>query len=98
MKITPITHTISATHFAGEIERIISTLEQNGYSTMGMDFTDIVARKLSDECAKKLQGAGARIKNHSWELKPDRSLRIKLYLPHQEDLALASALLVSAYA
>ena len=93
MKITPIIHVISAKQFADEIERIVTILESNGYSTKGMDFTDIIARKLSDDFAQKLVDVGARIKNHSWELKSDRSLRIKIYLPHEEDLAFVSGLI-----
>lgn len=86
MKITALTHVISAVDFADEIQRLVSTLEAGGYSTKGMDFTDIVARKLGDAFAEKLKNTGARIKNHSWELKADRSLRIKVYLPFEEDL------------
>ncbi len=86
MKITALTHSISAADFAGEIHRLVGTLETGGYSTTGMDFTDIVARKLGDAFAEKLKRNGARIKNHSWELKADRSLRIKVYLPFEEDL------------
>ncbi len=93
MKVVPVTHTVSAAYFAGEIQHIIHILEANGYDTFGMDFTDIVARRIGDAFARKVESTGARIKNHSWELKSDRSLRIKLYLPHAEDFPLVEALL-----
>jgi len=93
MKVVPMTHTVSAVYFADEIKHIIDILEANGYDTYGMDFTDIVARRIGDAFARKVEGTGARIKNHSWELKADRSLRIKLYLPHAEDVPLVEALL-----
>ncbi|MCX8504895.1 MAG: hypothetical protein ORN52_13100 [Beijerinckiaceae bacterium] len=96
MKISCFTHAVSANQVAGEIERIVTVLEKNGYATIGMDFTDLVARKLSDEFAQKLQIAGARIKNHNWELKSDRSLSVKIYLPHEEDLALITKFLAGS--
>jgi hypothetical protein len=93
MKIKPMTHVISSKQLADEIADIIAILESNGYATSGMDFTDIIARRLSDHFAQSLISRGVRIKNHSWELKADRSLRIKLYLPYEEDLTLISGLI-----
>jgi hypothetical protein len=93
MKVVPVTHTVSAAYFAEDIKHIVDILEANGYDTFGMDFTDIIARRIGDAFARQVESTGARIKNHSWELKADRSLRIKLYLPHAEDLPLVEALL-----
>ena len=93
MKVTTLTHAISAEAFAREINLLVDTLEKGGYGTNGMDFTDIVARKLGDAFADRLSHTGARIKNHSWELKSNRSLRIKLYLPYEEDVHLVQGLI-----
>ena len=93
MKVTTLTHAISAEAFAREINLLVDTLEKGGYSTQGLDFTDIVARRLGDAFAELLSNTGARIKNHSWELKSNRSLRIKLYLPYEEDVHLVQGLI-----
>ena len=92
MKVTTLTHAISAEEFAREINLLVNTLEKGGYSTDGMDFTDLVARRLGDAFARTLTNMGARIKNHSWELKANRSLRIKVYLPHEADVHLVQGL------
>ena len=49
------------------------------YSTKGMDFSDIVAKKLGDIFAETVRARGVAVKNHSWEKKYDQSLRIKVY-------------------
>ena len=90
MKIKSFTHVISAKTLADEIARLVTILHTNDYSTHGMDFTDLIARKLSDEYAHNLSDQCVRIKNHSWERKPDGSLRIKLFLPYEEDISLRS--------
>ncbi len=92
MKVVALTHVITAADFDREIRHLVSILESGGYSTKGMDFTDIVARRLGDAFTHSLTEAGARIKNHSWELKADRSLRIKVYLPYEADLDLIRGL------
>ena len=79
MKITSFTHDISAQDYAQEIKDIVSILEANGYSTQGMDFSDIVAKKLGDAVAQDWRARGMKIKNHSWEKKHDQGLRIKIY-------------------
>jgi hypothetical protein len=79
MKITSFTQDISAHDYAQEIKRLVSTLETNGYNTQGMDFSDIVAKKLGDAVAQDWRSRGIKIKNHSWEKKHDQGLRIKIY-------------------
>lgn len=79
MKIISFTHDISAHDYAQEIHRLVSILETNGYNTQGMDFSDIVAKKLGDGVAQVWSARGIKIKNHSWEKKHDQGLRIKIY-------------------
>ena len=79
IKITPVLHEISAREYADEIARLVSILETGGYSTKGMDFSDIVAKKLGDIFAETVRARGVAVKNHSWEKKYDQSLRIKVY-------------------
>ena len=79
MKITTIMHEITAKDYAAEIKRLVTILESNGYSTQGMDFSQIVAKKLGDVFADTLRARGIKIKNHNWEQSHDQGLRIKVY-------------------
>ena len=96
MKVTSVTHTLPPNELADALASIVHILETNGYSTKGVDFTDIIARKLSDDFVRTLTDRGVRVKNHSWELKPDGCLRVKLYLPYKDDLAFMPELLNSS--
>jgi len=95
MKVTALTHLIPAADFAREINHVVTVLEAGGYSTAGMDFTDLIARRLGDAFARSLTEKGAWIKNHNWEMKADRSLRIKIYLPREEDVPLVQGIITS---
>jgi len=90
MKVRYVTHTIPAKTLSDEIAHVTHLLNHNGYATKNMDFTDLIARRLSDDFAEMLVKRGVRIKNHSWELKYDKSLRIKVFIPYEEDLELVA--------
>ena len=92
-KITPYTHVIPEPEFTREIKRLTDALAANGYDATGMDFTDLAARKMGDNCARLLSAKGAQIKNHSWELTWSRDIKVKFYLPREGDVALAQEVL-----
>jgi len=93
MKVTALIHLIPAADFKREINHVLAILESGGYSTEGMDFTDLIARRIGDGFVRALIEKGARIKNHSWEMKADRSLRIRVYLPREEDIPLVQGMM-----
>ena len=79
MKITAMTHDISAGDYAQEIALIETLLHTHGYDTTGMDFSGLIAKKLGDAFADQVRASGITIKNHHWEKRQDESLRIKVY-------------------
>jgi hypothetical protein len=92
-KIARFTHLIAPNAFKMEIARLVDTLESNGYRTIDMDFSDLVAQKMARDCVKMITDVGARVKNHSWEYTSHRGLSIKIYLTHEADLILAEKML-----
>lgn len=92
-KITSYTHLIPEAVFTREIKRLTDALAANGYDATGMDFTDLVARKMGDDCARLLSAKGIQIKNHSWELTWSRDVKVKFYLLRTGDTALVRAVL-----
>ena len=92
-KIARFTHLIAPEVLKKEIARLVDTLEDNGYRTTDMDFSDLVAQKMARDCVKRITDVGARVKNHSWEYTSHRGLSIKIYLTHEADLILAEKIL-----
>jgi len=87
-KMATFVHMIDPLVLRQGIDRLVGILDANAYDRSGMDFGDVVARKLVDDCVSRVGGAGARVKNHNWEFTRDGGISVKLFLMHEEDLVL----------
>jgi len=94
-KVARFTHLISPQAHQKEVARLVDTLENNGYKTADMDFSDLVAQKMALDCIKLITSVGARVKNHSWEYTSHRGLSVKIYLTHDNDVMLAEKMLTN---
>jgi hypothetical protein len=88
-----IIHQIAPAIVRGEIARLVDILERNDYDAASMDFSDIVAKKLVDDCVSLVTKAGAMIKNHSWEYTVEKGISVRLYLSREVDVSMIKALL-----